>query len=142
MLVSLKNEVLIMSCKAKTLKLQDGDYEYLRSLIKQRTIQAQVVIRAHILLDKANGVTTRDIARIYDLSTASVQRCINKYIEGGTDRALFDDQRSGRPTEITDDAVAWIISVACQRPADLGYSQELWTLKNLHQHIQSHAEEA
>ena len=58
------------------------------------------------------------------------------------DRALFDDQRSGRPTEITDDAVAWIISVACQRPADLGYSQELWTLKNLHQHIQSHAEEA
>ena len=43
MLVSLKNEVLIMSCKAKTLKLQDGDYEYLRSLIRQRTIQAQVV---------------------------------------------------------------------------------------------------
>lgn len=142
MLVSLRKEVLIMPRKAEALKLQDGDYEYLRSLIKQRTIQAQVVIRAHILLDKANGVTTRDIARIYDLSTASVQRCINKYMEGGTDRALFDDQRSGRPTEITDDAVAWIISVACQRPADLGYSQELWTLKNLHQHIQSHAQEA
>ncbi len=48
--------------------------------------------------------------------------------------ALFDDQRKGRPVEITDDAVAWIIAVACQRPADLGYSQELWTLKNLHQH--------
>ena len=57
-------------------------------------------------------------------------------------RALFDDQRKGRPVEITDDAVAWIIDVACQRPADLGYSQELWTLKNLHQHIQNHAEEA
>ena len=106
MLVSLRKEVLIMPRKAEALKLQDGDYEYLRSLIMQRTIQAQVVIRAHILLDKANGVTTRDIARIYDLSTASVQRCINKYMEGGTDRALFDDQRSGRPTEITDDAVA------------------------------------
>lgn len=114
MLVSLRKEVLIMPRKAETLKLQDGDYEYLRSLIKQRTIQAQVVIRAHILLDKANDVTTRDIARMYDLSTASVQRCINKYIEGGTDRALFDDQRSGRPTEITDDTVAWIIGVACQ----------------------------
>ena len=131
-----------MPRKAESLKLQDGDYEYLRSLIKQRTIQAQVVIRAHILLDKANGVRTRDIAQIYDLSTASVQRCINKYKEGGTNRALFDDQRPGRPIEITDDAVAWIISVACQRPADLGYSQELWTLKNLHQHIQKHAEEA
>lgn len=34
-----------------------------------------------------------------------------------------------------------MISVACQRPCDLGYSQELWTLKNLHPHIQNHATE-
>lgn len=38
MLVSLRKEVLIMPRKAETLKLQDGGYEYLRSLIKQRTI--------------------------------------------------------------------------------------------------------
>ena len=44
--------------------------------------------------------------------------------------------------EITDDSVSWIINIACQRPADLGYSQELWTLKNLHAHIQNHAAEA
>lgn len=131
-----------MPGNSATLILNDGDYEYLRSLIKQRTIQAQVVIRAHILLDKANGITVRDIARIYDLSTNTVRLCIDKYKEGGTDRALFDDQRKGRPVEITDDAIAWMIDFACQRPADLGYSQELWTLKNLHQHIQNNAEEA
>lgn len=131
-----------MPGNSATLILNDGDYEYLRSLIKQRTIQAQVVIRAHILLDKANGITVRDIARIYDLSTNTVRLCIDKYKEGGTDRALFDDQRKGRPVEITDDAIAWMIDIACQRPADLGYSQELWTLKNLHQHIQNNAEAA
>lgn len=131
-----------MPRNSSTLILNDGDYEYLRSLIKQRTIQAQAVIRAHILLDKANGITIRDIARIYDLSTNTVRLCINKYKEGGTDRALFDDQRKGRPVEITDDAVTWMIDIACQRPADLGYSQELWTLKNLHQHIQNNAEAA
>ncbi len=131
-----------MPRNSATLILNDGDYEYLRSLIKQRTIQAQVVIRAHILLDKANGITVRDIARIYDLSTNTVRLCIDKYKEGGTDRALFDDQRKGRPVEITDDAIAWMIDIACQRPADLGYSQELWTLKNLHQHIQNNAEAA
>ena len=131
-----------MPGNSATLILNDGDYEYLRSLIKQRAIQAQVVIRAHILLDKANGITVRDIARIYDLSTNTVRLCIDKYKEGGTDRALFDDQRKGRPVEITDDAIAWMIDIACQRPADLGYSQELWTLKNLHQHIQNNAEEA
>ena len=124
------------------LELFEGDYAYLKSLIKQRTIQAQVVIRAHILLDKANGNSIRQIANIYDLSTNTVRLCIDKYKEGGADAALFDKQRSGRPVEITDDAVAWIIDIACQRPADLGYSQELWTIKNLHAHIQGHAEEA
>lgn len=54
MLVSLRKEVLIMPRKAEALKLQDGDYEYLRSLIKQRTIQAQVVIRAHIFSTTAS----------------------------------------------------------------------------------------
>ena len=42
-----------MPRKTKSLILRDGDYEYLRSLIKQRTIQAQVVIQAHILLDES-----------------------------------------------------------------------------------------
>ena len=39
-----------MPRKTDKLQLHEGDFEYLRSLIKQRTIQAQVVIRAHILL--------------------------------------------------------------------------------------------
>ena len=67
--------------------------------------------------------------------------CVDKYLEGRVQRALFDDYRKGRLVEINLDANAWMISIACQRPADLGYSQELWTLKNLHKHIQAHAEE-
>ena len=131
-----------MPRKTTKLELRKGDFEYLRSLIKQRTIQAQVVIRAHILLDKANGVSIREIAAIYDLSPNTVRLCINKYEKGGTDFALFDGQRSGRPIEITDDAKSWIISVACQKPCDLGYSAELWTLAALHKHICKHAEPA
>ena len=132
----------IMPRKATSLTLNEGDYEYLRSLIKQRTIQAQVVIRAHILLDRCNGTPIRTIAQIYDISPSTVQLCIKKYMDGGTESALFDAQRQGRPVEITDDAVSWIIDIACQRPANLCYAQELWTLKNLHQHIQTHAVEA
>lgn len=131
-----------MPRKTSKLELRDGDYEYLRGLIKQRTIQAQVVIRAHILLDKANGISVRDIASIYDISTATVTLCINKYISGGTEMALFDEQRKGRPVEITDDAKAWIINVACQKPCDLGYAAELWTMSALHRHICAKSESA
>lgn len=34
----------------------------------------------------------------------------NKYKSGGIQEALFDGQRKGRPVEITDDSVSWIIN--------------------------------
>lgn len=126
----------------KTIELTNDEVTYLQSLIRQRTIQAQVVDRAKVLLYKAQGATNSDIAERLDVNINTVKLCLSKFKEGGVQRALFDDKRKGRPVEITDDAVAWIISIACQRPADLGYAQELWTLKNLHQYVQNHAEEA
>ena len=126
----------------KTIELTNDEVTYLQSLIRQRTIQAQVVDRAKILLYKSQGATNSSIAERLDVNINTVKLCLSKFKEGGIQRALFDDKRKGRPVEITDDAVAWIISIACQRPADLGYAQELWTLKNLHQYVQNHAEEA
>ena len=127
---------------AYKIELTIEDSEYLQSLTRQRTIQAQVVDRAKMLLYKAQGMSNKSIADRLDVNINTVKLCLSKFKKGGISRALFDDPRSGRKVEITDDAVAWIIDIACQRPADLGYSQELWTLKNLHCHIQSHAEEA
>ena len=127
---------------AYKIELTIEDIEYLQSLTRQRTIQAQVVDRAKMLLYKAQGMSNKSIADRLDVNINTVKLCLSKFKKGGISRALFDDPRSGRKVEITDDAVAWIIDIACQRPADLGYSQELWTLKNLHCHIQSHAEEA
>ena len=124
------------------LPLSDEDKKYLKSLSKTRTIQAQVVDRARILLYKADGVSFDDIAARLNISKRTVRLCISKFNNGGIDAALFDAKRSGRPTEISDDAKAWIINIACQRPADLGYSQELWTLAKLHKHIQQHAQQA
>lgn len=127
---------------ARSITLTNEEVLYLQSLTRQRTIQAQVVDRAKMLLYKAQGAQNSDIAERLDVNINTVKLCLSKFREGGVQRALFDDKRKGRPVEITDDAIAWIISIACQRPADLGYAQELWTLKNLHQYIQNHAEEA
>lgn len=127
---------------AKSITLSDEDIKYLQSLTRQRTIQAQIVDRAKILLYKEQGESNNDIAIRLDVNINTVKLCLSKFREGGVQCALLDDQRKGRPVEITDDAVAWITNLACQRPVDLGYSQELWTLKNLHQHIQANAEKA
>src|SRR5215831_20224401 len=44
----------------------------------------------------------------------------------------------GKPRQLTDDAIAWIVQLACQKPKGLGYAQELWTYRLLTQHVRRH----
>ena len=51
------------------LPLSDEDRDYLKALSQKRTIQAQVVDRARILLYKADGMTFQQIADKLAIST-------------------------------------------------------------------------
>ena len=131
-----------MPALSYSITIPDEERSYLLTLIKTRTIQAQIVDRARMLLWKSEGKTDKSIAEGLGVSVNTVRRCVDRYLNSGINLAIFDDERSGRPVEITDDAKSWIVSIACQKPCDLGYSAELWTLAALHKHIQTHAEEA
>lgn len=49
-------------------------------------------------------MTFNDIAEKLAVSSATVRLCVSKYYEGGIEKVLFDTQRPGRPSEITDGA--------------------------------------
>jgi len=36
------------------------------------------------------------------------------------------------------EARAWVVALACQKPKDLGYAQELWTTRQLAKHVRKH----
>ena len=55
------------------LPLSDEDRDYLKALSKKRTIQAQVVDRARILLYKADGMTFQEIADKLNLSINTIK---------------------------------------------------------------------
>lgn len=131
-----------MGRKATTISLTAQDRNYLEARTRARTIQAQTVNRARILLLKADGTPIDDIADKVGINRKSVMLCINKYLEGGVENALFDAPGRGRNTEITDDEKAWIINIACQKPVDLGYAAETWTYAKLTEHINKNAEAA
>lgn len=131
-----------MGRKSSTITLSFEDRAYLETQTKARTIQAQTVARARILLLKADGYSIEAIADKVDMNQKSVMLCINKFNEGGIENALFDAPGRGRNAEITDDEKAWIINIACQKPVDLGYSAEVWTRALLTKHINKFAEEA
>lgn len=131
-----------MGRKTTTITLTPEDREYLEAQTRARTIQAQTVNRARILLLKADGCSINDIADKVGLNRKSVMLCISKYIDGGVENALFDAPGRGRNAEITDDEKAWIINIACQKPVDFGYAAETWTYAKLTSHINKNAEAA
>lgn len=118
------------------------DREMLERLARMRTAQAQTVTRARILLLRDSGETLVSIAEKVGLAVNSVRLCVTKYLEGGVEHALSDDARSGRPREIDDADRAFVVDLACQRPADLGYATKLWTNDLLTAHVRKTAEAA
>ena len=130
-----------MGKKATTITLNPDERLFLEEQTRARTIQAQTVARARILLLKADGISIDNIADKVGMNRKSVMLCLKKYLSGGIDNALYDAPGRGRNAEITDDEKAWIISVACQKPVDLGYSAEVWTRALLTKHINKYAEE-
>ncbi len=74
-----------MGKKATTITLSSDDRAYLEEQTRARTIQAQTVMRAKILLLKADGLSIDAIADKVDLNRKSVMLCINKYLEGGVE---------------------------------------------------------
>ena len=131
-----------MGRKASSITLTAEDRNYLETQTRARTIQAQTVNRARILLLKADGCSIDDIADKVGINRKSVMLCLKKYADGGVENALFDAPGRGRNAEITDEEKAWIINIACQKPKDLGYSAETWTYARLTSHINKRAEAA
>lgn len=129
-----------MGRKSIVINLSAEDREYLERQTRARTIQAQTVNRARILLLKAEGRPINEIADKVGINRKSVMLCLKKYAEGGVENALFDAPGRGRNAEITDDEKAWIINIACQKPIDFGYAAETWTYAKLTSHINKNAE--
>ncbi len=131
-----------MGRKAGAITLTAEEREYLELQTRSRTIQAQTVGRARILLLRADATPIDVIADKVGINRCSVLLCLKKFKEGGVENALFDAPGRGRNAEITDDEKAWIINLACQKPVDLGYAAEVWTRALLTKHINKYAEQA
>ena len=91
-----------------------------------------------MLLDSLSGQSDETIARRHHISRSTVVLCIQKCLQFGLDAALGELPRSGKPRQLPDDAIAWVLHCACQKPKELGYSYELWTYKLLTAHVRRH----
>ncbi len=124
------------------LQLTEKERKHLRSLSNSRTEPLQRIERARMLLAYGSGETVSAIARKLKTNRVKVYRCINKALELGMEAALKDLPGRGKKATITPEARAWVVSLACMKAKDLGYAQELWTMRLLGQHVRRNCRQA
>ena len=126
----------------KQLQLSDNDMRQLKAHSVSRIESSSMVQRSRIIIDYSLGMTIAEIVRKYGTNRPLVERTVDKAIEFGPITALNDLPRSGRPSEITDDARAWVISVACDPPTKFGFAAETWTYSALAKYIRDNCTSA
>jgi transposase len=124
------------------LNLTDEERVWLQQIAQSRSESVSRVQRAQILVRYAQGETVSAIANSLGTNRPKVERCISKSLQFGLEIALQDLPGRGRPPSIPADAKTWVVDLACQKPKELGYAQELWTTRLLAKHVRKHGREA
>lgn len=116
--------------------LKPEDRTVLEKLANSQTEEYRKVQRAKMLLLSADGMSNSEIASSIGVHRNTVATFVTKYISAGLDYALNDAAKTGKPNAISDDEKAWVTNIACTKPKDIGYGEELWTYRALQKHIQ------
>ena len=128
--------------RKRSLRLKAEDRRTLERLSHSRTESMQRIERARILLGYVDGESISGLAARLGVSRQRVYRCVNKALAVGVVAALEDLPGRGRKPRISDAARAWLLDLACRKPRDLGYAEELWTTRLLAEHCRRHGEQA
>jgi transposase len=124
------------------ISIEADDLAQLERIARSRTEPASWVERARILLAYRTDPSAHAVGEAVGVTHQTVLRCLRRAVRFGVMAALDDSPRPGKAPEITADARAWLISLACQKAKDLGYPHELWTTRLLARHVREHAVDA
>ena len=75
------------------------------------------------------------------MTRKSVTKWIARALAIGALGALKDTYHRPKAPVITEEACAWVVSLACRKPKDVGYAAELWTRSALAAYVRTHAVE-
>ncbi len=129
-----------MAAPRKVIEITIGedDLARLAAIARSRTEPASRVERARILLRYRDDPSSYGVGRALGVTHQTVQRCVARAVRLGVMAALDDSPRPGKQPEITADARAWLVSLACRKAKDVGYPHELWTTRLLARHAREH----
>jgi len=111
----------------------------LEETAQSRTRPQREVQRAQILLRYASGQNITTISDALRVSRVAVYKWIDRALAVGAETALRDKHHRPKEPVITDEAKAWVVSLACTKPKDHGYAAEVWSHRQLAKHVRENA---
>ena len=127
--------------KSKNLQFTNEERNELEQIASSRMEPSAHIQRARALLMYERGSPNKEIASEVGISTVALSKLINKCVSIGPLASLDDLPRSGRTATITDDDKAYIKHIACYKPTEFGYPEELWSQSRLAKHVREHCVE-
>jgi len=109
-------------------ELKEKDHDYLLNFLKKGKAFVREVKRAEALLLLHNQFSVSDIVQTIGISQPTISRLRQNYLNGGLERALYDEKRSGSPKKFSETDRAKITALACSKAPD-GHAQ--WSLSLL-----------
>ena len=129
-----------MPRRAPTVVLTPEDRAELSRRVHARTGSQQAALRARIVLLAADGLDTTAIAGTLGIARGTARSWRARFVGKGL-AGLADRPHCPPPRKYAPEMQARIVVLACQSPADLGWSgQSHWTIKDLATFIAEHSE--
>ena len=114
-------------------KLRESDVIKVVEATK-RGKSARVVTRAHTLNMRHKGWSIIEVSDSLELTPRTVINICTNYEQGGIEKALHDDPRTGRPLKFDDRVKSYIAALVCSDPPE-GFDR--WTLELLKEESES-----
>ena len=134
--------------QAREIKLSESQQKILTQIQTGTHSPQHFKQRAEIVLMAGAGYSNNEIERKLAISGETITKWRNRYgankkelakteeenprkLRNKIEKVLSDEHRSGRKATFTDEQVACIIAMSCQKPDDLGLPFSHWTPESL-----------
>ena len=138
----LKAVIMARKSKRAALVLTPQQRSTLKELAASRSAATREVERAKVMLGYADGLSVTELQRQLGFSRPMIYRCVDKALAAGVQMGLKDKYHRPHEPEISEEAKAWVVSIACTKPKDHGLAAELWSISALARFVSERAEAA
>jgi transposase len=138
----LKAVIMARKSKRAGLVLTAQQRASLKELAASRSAATREVERAKVMLGYADGLSVTQLQRQLGFSRPMIYRCVDKALAAGVQMGLKDKYHRPHEPEISEEAKAWVVSIACTKPKDHGLAAELWSISALARFVSERAEAA